>query len=143
MHPQAKRSFLDTGPAPFHKDAVRATCALGAAWFASGGRSYEDTVTQDFMTPRGFAITGQRITKLELPEEWHVTLAVWARCPVLGCWGSGSLGGAIQHLNDDHDWTREQIADWVESIEQRDQPDSAPAVREDEAEPVMATRAAD
>lgn len=30
------------------------------------------------------------------------------------------MGDLIVHLNDDHRWTREQIADWVETIEQRE-----------------------
>lgn len=28
-----------------------------------------------------------------------------------------AMGYVIAHLNDDHRWTREQIADWVETIE--------------------------
>lgn len=30
---------------------------------------------------------------------------------------SPTLGGNVAHLNDDHRWTREQIADWIETIE--------------------------
>ncbi len=34
------------------------------------------------------------------------------------------------HLNDDHRWTREQIADWVATIEPQDAPESTPATQE-------------
>jgi hypothetical protein len=37
------------------------------------------------------------------------------KCPV--CDDLGEHDSAIPHLNDDHKWTREQIADWVETIE--------------------------
>lgn len=33
------------------------------------------------------------------------------------CMWSWSLMHAIQHMNDDHHWTRERIADWVETVE--------------------------
>ncbi len=32
-----------------------------------------------------------------------------------GC-GRWPLAGAITHLNDHHDWTREQIADWLDTL---------------------------
>lgn len=43
-------------------------------------------------------------------------------CPV--CSGrsyapAGPVAATVMHLNDGHRWTREQIADWVETIEQR------------------------
>lgn len=43
-----------------------------------------------------------------------------ATCPVSGCVSSRervSVASVIGHLNDFHRWTREQIADWVESEE--------------------------
>jgi hypothetical protein len=36
-------------------------------------------------------------------------------CP-MGC-GWTSVGSLIPHLNDEHRWTRERIADWVETVE--------------------------
>lgn len=38
-----------------------------------------------------------------------------AKCPV--CGERGDTGKLIVHLNDDHKRTREQIAEWVESVE--------------------------
>jgi len=47
-------------------------------------------------------------------------------CPVEGCEGHldltfgvryvGTVSIMIPHLNDDHKWTREQIADWADSL---------------------------
>src|SRR5690606_32721160 len=46
-------------------------------------------------------------------------------CPVEDCRGNpltpgvrygGTVSVMIPHLNDDHDWTREQIADWADSL---------------------------
>jgi hypothetical protein len=35
-------------------------------------------------------------------------------CPAEGCKKKLSLAAVIVHLNDDHLWTREDIADWIE-----------------------------
>jgi hypothetical protein len=48
-------------------------------------------------------------------------------CPA-ACGRKGIPGGLILHLNDDHRWTREKIADWVESIEPSESP--SPEVKE-------------
>ena len=39
------------------------------------------------------------------------------RCPVPYCPARKTTGNMIAHLNDGHHWTREHIADWVETIE--------------------------
>jgi hypothetical protein len=45
----------------------------------------------------------------------------WAICP--SCNGKDSVFEIIgTHLNDKHGWTRERIADFVESIEPKDEP---------------------
>jgi hypothetical protein len=38
------------------------------------------------------------------------------RCPVEGCKKKLVLSALIVHINDEHRWTREQIATWLESI---------------------------
>ena len=59
-------------------------------------------------------------------------LTTKAECPVNGpCCGhqlkshwhevGDTLFGIVAHLNDDHLWTREQIADWVEQIERAEE----------------------
>lgn len=43
-----------------------------------------------------------------------------APCPHEGCTegvGSDTLYRLIQHLNDNHQWTRERIADWLDTLE--------------------------
>jgi hypothetical protein len=41
-------------------------------------------------------------------------------CPDLSCdppYRPDSLSAEIQHLNDQHEWTRESIADWLDSLD--------------------------
>ena len=89
-----------------------ATCALGAAAMAaglpiqSGGR---------VLTVRGEAgFTTEPCVKV--PAEWVSLMTLEVNCPSCGFWHE-HLAGAVAHLNDDHEWTRELIADWVESFE--------------------------
>jgi len=46
------------------------------------------------------------------------------QCPECGSthYGYSTLAGTIFHLNDEHHWTRERIADWVATIEPADAP---------------------
>lgn len=139
VHPQGFGSLVNASdPYAFDKATIQRTCALGAAWVASGGGSYVETVKTPIVNARGSAAVGASILRLEIPIEWEITLRLETLCPVNDCSGHGPLAGAIQHLNDDHRWTREQIADFVERVEQAS---SAPAVREDVASPVVAIRA--
>lgn len=39
------------------------------------------------------------------------------KCPHQGCSNSRVMSEQIIHLNDEHDWTREAIADWAESLD--------------------------
>lgn len=60
------------------------------------------------------------------PTHWPVAGAVVVH-PVQGY--DHVLFGVARSLNDEHRWTREQIADWVETIEQQqDQPATPVAV---------------
>lgn len=78
------------------------TCALGAVFVAVGENyTYEDM-------------------KAKLPL---LAFTESAPCPQCGRCGDSSFA-TIPHLNDHHRWTREQIADWVETIERaQEQPD--------------------
>jgi hypothetical protein len=40
-----------------------------------------------------------------------------ATCP--GCHQPGSISNVIQHLNDVHEWTREKIADWLDTLDEQ------------------------
>ncbi len=67
---------------------VLATCALGAAQQA------------------GYTFSG---------KDWSRKMAYRYRCPT--CREGWPALEMITHLNDWHKWTREQIADWVATIE--------------------------
>lgn len=72
-------------------------CALGGALAAVGIWSYDET-----------------------PMAWRAAVPT-LRCPVcdgpLWVQGDGALMAAVVHLNDWHRWSRERIADWVETVE--------------------------
>lgn len=91
-------------------------CALGAALGAIGRR-----VTCDL-------------------DGYGAVMHVWpfvsaeSSCPA--CAKPTSVVEIVWHLNDIHDWPREQIADWVETVERRADAES-PAM-----EPAKATTAA-
>jgi hypothetical protein len=71
------------------------TCALGAALLAIG------------------PVSEPALRSVCKRWPWAVTVSV--DCP--GCGRSCPVFGVITHLNDTHRWTREQIADWVASVE--------------------------
>jgi hypothetical protein len=48
-------------------------------------------------------------------ERWPWVVTISADCP--SCGRSRPVFGVVTHLNDDHRWTREQIASWVARIE--------------------------
>ncbi len=81
-------------------DEVRNTsCALGAAMEASGLEGFQ---------------------YIDLRHRYPI-LTQWEHCPE--CRLSGLVEGIIAScLNDDHRWTRERIADFVESLEPKDLP---------------------
>lgn len=97
LKPQAHREFLTT---------EGASCALGAALDAVGGLSSISSFH-------------------DIAARWPWTRGKAVRCP------SCAAGAAAIHtspddildnvviLNDVHGWTREQVADWVETIEAR------------------------
>jgi hypothetical protein len=70
-------------------------CALGGALLAVGA-------------------TGEPALR-SVRNQWPWAFAVSANCP--DCARSCPVFGVITHLNDNHRWTREQIATWVAGIE--------------------------
>jgi hypothetical protein len=109
----------------------RGTCANGAALDACG--VLEDALRARTSVGFLFPITEQKTS----------------RCPQCGLRSDScakTFGGLIAHLNDDHRWTREEIADWVQSVEEKDNKriESARAtnaVREATGQPVLTIRA--
>lgn len=92
-----------------------ATCAIGAAMAAVG---IEDGLSRDVMRVWPWIFDEERASRV---------------CPVAECAKSNrmaeSVGHVIMHLNDNHRLTREQIADWVASVEpQEEQADGGPGL---------------
>lgn len=93
LHPQAfGKLWCERRDGLFGPYIRESTCALGAAFEAVGG--YE---ARDF-TP------------------WSL-FSVSAACPQCGV--EATVSNQITHLNDDHRWTRERIADFIEELEQQ------------------------
>src|SRR5262252_2746466 len=82
-------------------EGTRASCALGAA--------YEGM----YRLP---SETGPANPSRDL-EWFFACLDNVKRCPAEECKKKLSLAALIVHLNDDHRWSREQIADWVSGKE--------------------------
>lgn len=87
-----------------------ASCALGAAVDAAG------CPTRPISNSTGLPTRGTAIptVSVEVPSSWAFLLATWA-CSA--CYKIDRIDRLITHLNDDHRWTREQVADWVATIE--------------------------
>lgn len=86
------------------------TCAIGAAYEAVG---IDCAALKSKSIPERFAIIG-----LHLPQVLATDLIPCPACARL----HNGVGYTIPHLNDHHRWTREQIADWVETLESAEQP---------------------
>lgn len=96
---------------------TESTCALGAAFDAAACRIVPRILPG---TPGKSIRGGESATHtVEVPAEWAAVLATRVRCPAcMDFMVYGPLDRIIAiHLNDHHKWTRERIADWVESIE--------------------------
>jgi hypothetical protein len=105
------------GFGPWSMTSLSAPCALGGALQILGRQCTEET------GPNYFALN----------EQWEWLLPN-QECPIPDCnYGKTPQSNTnatcvIFHLNDDHRWTRQQIADWVETIE----PAELPALAEPE-----------
>lgn len=78
------------------------TCALGAAYDALGKLNDKGFYYEQLMTVFPILRIADRVA-----------------CPVCHQPRGMFQLATIPHLNDDHLWTRERIADWVEQIEQQ------------------------
>lgn len=58
----------------------------------------------------------------------HPDMQETLRCPA--CVASGTLYTTIQHINDFHEWSREEIADWLDTLPS--QPIFYPQIEEEE-----------
>ena len=87
----------------FTEDRDGGRCALGAAFHTEFGNA--DWVTK---------VVGGRLSSTQ-NERWPV-LAVMAE-PPCPCRSTIQVEWAVAHLNNDHKWSREAIAEWVEVVE--------------------------
>lgn len=94
------------------------TCAMGAACEAIG-------VDLQEMFALSVHVGSAKIMNKYIESGWGELIRQQAPCPECG-FIDGYL--PITHLNDTHRWTREAIADWVETIE-----DAQPALQPAEA----------
>jgi hypothetical protein len=94
------------GPQVFGRlgDFSGGTCAQGAAVLAIG-------LMPDAF--KGISIQARFI------DAFPVSV-IPVRCPE--CETRNVAGNVMAHLNNDHKWTRERIADWVETIERAHEP---------------------
>ncbi len=74
-----------------------ASCALGAAYEAAGHPEFS-------------------VGCFEVPEAWRHEMHTTRACPACAHI-EGHVIYLIAHLNDDHRWTREAIADWLDGRE--------------------------
>ena len=79
-----------------HRFRAGGSCAWGAAQEAIG-------------------LHGPHVSWMDLPADWR-SIWSWRPCPDLSCNHRFNYS-LIAHLNDDHRWTRERIADFVTTIE--------------------------
>lgn len=99
LHKQAFMSFFNLGCDGETRLRIVATCALGSISAALGATAAEQPELYAEAYP------------------WIVQDGDQRLCPA-ECGGvMGRTDGMIVHLNDDHHWTREQIADWLETVE--------------------------
>lgn len=102
-----------------YSEAIRLGSMLKPQGF---GLMRDRTVTACANDAAGLAVNAGTVDGEALVAD-HFKIAtlkspVCPECARETCWGySTSVAGTVAHLNDSHRWTRERIADWVESIE--------------------------
>lgn len=82
------------------------TCALGGAYIAAGVKA---TLSRSLSQGLSIAVD------IRIPEHWEPILSLMVKCP--SCKGSSRCRSMIIHLNDFHHWTRNQISDFIETVE--------------------------
>lgn len=92
-------------------DGRLASCAIGAAEDAIYGEQNE---ASDYDADEGAVYV-----------KFMGILRTFAGCPACS-FGPHWVQQVVHHLNDHHRWTREQIADWVEGIENAQEQPSQP-----------------
>lgn len=109
---------------PFTKPA---SCALGAAFEAVGCEPRPET-PEEFERGRARPFRGEQTSApaqiIEHPLEWNAVWYSTIYCPQ--CDVSDAVYRLVPHLNDDHKWKREEIALFVERLENAVEETQAP-----------------
>ena len=92
-----------------------ASCALGAAYEAAGCPSKTITAVADAVGTREPVKAGAAAIMVTVPPQWTWSLGAAASCPM--CDRRDVVIRLIAHLNDEHLWSRERVADWIETLE--------------------------
>ena len=110
------------------QDGKLGACVLGALWLgASAGKPYsEAAVYEETIMLMGKAGLG------------NVATGSWP-CPQFTCGDQYCLTSLCIHLNDDHEWSREAIAEWLDPHPELHI--SMPTGQPSQTEPVHATQA--
>ncbi len=100
--------------------ARESSCAIGAAYEAAGVRptitiAEKGEVLGGFRGEMRFARGGEQVTTYQDP--WYAFSQTVHACPACDKQDALELHRLIPHLNDEHKWTRERIADFVETLE--------------------------
>ena len=105
-----------SSPQAFHAfQSGEARCAMGAALDAIGSVPVRVAGPLPGAFLRDTGTPSMVYAYYPIPLTWELLLAQSAVCP--HCSKPAMLGRVIVHLNDDERWTRERIADWVETQE--------------------------
>ena len=127
INPQGRGSLSQTRRKYFFGligPKAQETCALGAAFEATGARGVVHVSDGSFRT-RPFrgelgVLIPAGVTYVTIDTPWPVANES-RECPQCGL-DPQPLWRLIPHLNDIHNWTRERIADFVETIERAAEP---------------------
>lgn len=101
------------------KDAKGNTCAMGSV-LATLGHKFTEPYLSGSLAAR-YRRHKKYIDLLE--RKFPILSKEYPDCPVRKCPMVSHLNTrlVIQHLNDSHQWTREQIADWIETLEKAEE----------------------
>ncbi len=75
--------------------------------------------------PDKFRIAVDQIVRMMRNQGTQITSAITSKvqtkvkCPANSRHGTSDIPSAVIHLNDQHMWTREQIADWLDTLDEQ------------------------
>jgi hypothetical protein len=98
------------------------TCALIAAAIGAGAvrpcGNHLEIVNAERSGSRYDGRMGAEVDTVAIPADWYPAVDSVEPFPC-GCKIVNNVFGCIQHLHDEHQWSREAVAEWVEVIENK------------------------